>query len=217
MSDPFEFDDAAYVLGALAPAERATFEGHLVGCAACRARVDEVSGVPGLLVGLDETDLVADDPVPDVLPLLLARARRDRRRQRGLVATLVAVAAACLAALLVVVLVHRAAPTGDPTAAAKPFTVLVPDAVEASAVLQPEPWGTAIDIRCRYASAGTTRAFVYLMVAYDRSGHSEALGSWELPPGRNISFSAGSAWPPHAISRIDITTADGHPLLRLRP
>ena len=40
--DPFEFDDAAYVLGALAPDEHAAFEAHLATCAACRDRVREL-------------------------------------------------------------------------------------------------------------------------------------------------------------------------------
>ena len=40
--DPFEYDDAAYVLGALSPEEHAAFEEHLLTCAECRARVELV-------------------------------------------------------------------------------------------------------------------------------------------------------------------------------
>ena len=35
--DPYAEWDAAYVLGALSPAERLEFEGHLSGCGRCRA------------------------------------------------------------------------------------------------------------------------------------------------------------------------------------
>ncbi|WP_432457252.1 anti-sigma factor family protein [Cellulomonas iranensis] len=48
-ADPYREWDAAYVLGALAPAERRDFETHLAGCAQCRAAVGELAGVPGLL------------------------------------------------------------------------------------------------------------------------------------------------------------------------
>ncbi|KSW29947.1 zf-HC2 domain-containing protein [Cellulomonas sp. B6] len=48
-ADPYREWDAAYVLGALAPAERRDFEAHLAGCAECRTAVGELAGVPGLL------------------------------------------------------------------------------------------------------------------------------------------------------------------------
>ena len=36
--DPFEYDDAAYVLGALSHEGRIAYEEHLQGCARCTAR-----------------------------------------------------------------------------------------------------------------------------------------------------------------------------------
>src|SRR4051794_40547905 len=48
-SDAYAEWDAAYVLGALAPAERLEFEGHLALCTRCRASVAEIAGLPGLL------------------------------------------------------------------------------------------------------------------------------------------------------------------------
>ncbi len=106
-ADPFEYDDAAYVLGALAPAEHAAFELHLRSCDACQARVREVRGVPALLagIGVDEVLAVAEPAAPPdtLLPGLLRRAARQRRRQRWLIGGLASVAAACLIALVVVV------------------------------------------------------------------------------------------------------------------
>ena len=69
-TDPHRYDDAAYVLGALAPDERAAFEAHLATCAECVARVHEIDVVPALLAGIDEADLadladLADEPMPD--------------------------------------------------------------------------------------------------------------------------------------------------------
>ena len=53
MTDPFEHFDAAYVLGALDDTDRAAFEQHLPGCDECRQRVAELSGLPGLLAGVE--------------------------------------------------------------------------------------------------------------------------------------------------------------------
>jgi anti-sigma factor RsiW len=44
--DPFVTYDAAYVLGALGPQERAEFEHHLRECAQCSAAVASLAGVP---------------------------------------------------------------------------------------------------------------------------------------------------------------------------
>ena len=83
--DPFEHDDAAYVLGALSDAERARFEDHLAGCAACTARVGELSGLPALLADVTIDDVIGPlDAAPDtLLPRLLREAGRRRRRQRA--------------------------------------------------------------------------------------------------------------------------------------
>lgn len=113
-ADPYREWDAAYVLGALAPAERRDFEAHLAGCAQCRAAVGELAGVPGLLAmvppdvalalpgepagasaapgassaaGVDASS-AADDDGPDaqVVPLArLAAAARHRRARRRFV------------------------------------------------------------------------------------------------------------------------------------
>lgn len=52
MADPGftpHYDVAGYVLGTLTPAETATFEAHLAGCAACRSEVAELGPLPSLL------------------------------------------------------------------------------------------------------------------------------------------------------------------------
>ena len=41
--------DAAYVLGALEPADRRLFEEHLENCERCQGAVSELSALPGLL------------------------------------------------------------------------------------------------------------------------------------------------------------------------
>ena len=75
MTDPYEFDDGAYVLNSLPPHERAAFEEHMSGCAACTARVREIQDVPWLLVDITTEDVAAaTEPLPDtMLPGLLRR------------------------------------------------------------------------------------------------------------------------------------------------
>lgn len=101
--------DAAYVLGALSPSDRRAYERHLAECAACRAAVAELAGMPGLLSTLTAGHaeaLVAEIPTaglsddggpapygvdPELAPVvsitsLAGAARRSRTRRRSLLA-----------------------------------------------------------------------------------------------------------------------------------
>jgi hypothetical protein len=49
----------AYVLGALAPADRSGYQRHLAGCDVCREEVADLAGLPGLLSRLDEATAAA--------------------------------------------------------------------------------------------------------------------------------------------------------------
>ena len=77
--------DAAYVLGALAPDQRADFEQHLATCGRCRASVAELAGIPGLLAQVPAPEVLAMDipegdegaePPVSLMPALPARRRR---------------------------------------------------------------------------------------------------------------------------------------------
>jgi hypothetical protein len=119
----FAHDDGAYVLGALAPAERSAYEKHLSTCPACREAVAEIAVLPGLLGRLDAStalQLLGGDPpaenegearapvsparggpdgearVVSLVEAAAGRRRRDRRAQRLRYAGS-ALAAACLA------------------------------------------------------------------------------------------------------------------------
>ena len=65
----FGYDDAAYLLGALTPTDRAAYERHLPGCVHCRTAVAELSGLPALLARLDPATLpdsagLSNQPAP---------------------------------------------------------------------------------------------------------------------------------------------------------
>lgn len=210
-TDPHRYDDAAYVLGALSPDERAAFEVHLATCAECAARVREIGSIPDLLVGIDEADL-AEEPVPDtLLPSLLRTATRQRRRQRRFVGSLAAVAAACVAVL--VVALWPASTASGPVR--RTFVPLTSSPVSATATLTAKSWGTAIDVRCHYLYANVDRSWRYALVVYDRSGKPHLLGDWKLPPDKDIDYKAGTSLMPNQITKLEITLPDGTPLLKL--
>jgi hypothetical protein len=231
-TDPFEHDDAAYVLGSLSPTERAAFEEHLLECAACRQRVAEVAGVPAMLSAVTFGDLAAlPEPerrsgpparlpggVPDtLLPALLRRASRQRRRERSLIAGLAAVAAACLLAVAVLVWPDR--PSSNPTTAdpgqAQAFAQVIPSPVTAKAVVADKAWGTAITVWCHYQSQQVSQDFSYQLVVHARNGAVQELGTWTLPRQRDVEYWSGTALRRSEIQSVDITLPDGTPILRL--
>jgi anti-sigma factor RsiW len=71
-------DLAGYVLGALDPGEAATFEQHLAGCDACRAEVEQLQGLPGLLDQAAPAEVVP----PGLRERTFAAVERAAARQR---------------------------------------------------------------------------------------------------------------------------------------
>jgi len=107
--DKFAQWDAAYVLGALSPAERREFEEHLASCPQCQTAVSELAAIPGLLAQVSpadaamlpmtvdnqvgqsgetaemsdtEAELIEPGPPPSLLPKMIKKARSRRRRVR---------------------------------------------------------------------------------------------------------------------------------------
>jgi hypothetical protein len=123
-----------------------------------------------------------------------------------------AVAAACLVALAVLVWPSGgSSTTQSPTVA---FAAVHPSPVTATGRLIPKSWGTAIELHCHYA--GNTDDYLpYRLVVIDRSKHATQAGSWTLTPGRVTNFTGGTAVPRDQIVEVEITLADGTPILRL--
>ncbi|PZR53318.1 hypothetical protein DNL40_07255 [Xylanimonas oleitrophica] len=177
-ADPYREWDAAYVLGALDPAERREYEQHLAVCDACRAALGHLAGLPGLLGAVEPQDraaLLADgvQPTPggaDVVPLaaVASAARRSRARRRSLlvaagVALVVAggLGGAALggggpAGVSTGPGVATAGPDGggSPHAASGARDLVLEPVgdtdVRAELTATPTAWGTRLDWRCRY-------------------------------------------------------------------
>lgn len=211
-ADPFAHLDAAYILGALEDAERAGYEAHLAGCPACTSRVSELRALPALLTGVTAGDFADGEQVPDTLwPGLLRRVARERSRRRWVG---VALTAATVASLLALVLGRwPASPEHQPQARA--MTALVSSPVQATVTFQAKPWGTEIELACQYTATGTRpTGYTYTLVATDRSGTSQTLGSWTLVPG-TTHYISGTSLPQAEIRTVQIQLPTGTPILQL--
>jgi len=218
-ADPYARLDAAYLLGALDADERLSYEAHLATCRRCRTSLAEISAIPPLLAGLDESVFAtppeaARTPVPDtLLSRLLQAAGRERARRRWLSTGLGLLAAACAIALIVIVVPSSSGPKPAPRAMA----ALVATPVHATIALQPRPWGTEIDLTCRYQrGAAEPPSDRYELVAHGADGATYDLGSWQLTPGRKVIFTSGTALTETKIKNLQITQPNGPAILALR-
>lgn len=231
--DPFELDDAAYLLGALSPAERARYEQHLGTCDACRRSVAEVAGLPGVLrhVSLDavraidhdgdEIDDAASGPPPSVLAGALRRAEVEERRARRTRALRWASALTTAAAAAVVGVLAFAGPGPDDPAPAEPppsarldLEPLGDSGLTAAVNLRDVAWGTKIQLECAYPDGQGGEDVAYSLVVHDDDGDTEQVATWNAVPGRELTIDAATAVRGDDIALIEVRAPDGTPVLR---
>ncbi|SKC57366.1 anti-sigma factor family protein [Krasilnikoviella flava] len=236
-TDPYREWDAAYVLGALGPAERREFEEHLAGCDACRAAVTELAGVPGLLASVPVEHALAAGPravvagegddgdLADVVPLagLAGAARRSRRRRRTLT---VAAASALLVAGVGAGL--ALGPGSDGPGSAPSATTPVAQGttvdlepvgaveVRASLTATARPWGTSLEWSCTYpprsGAYDPPDAATYTLVLVDHDGGRTVAATWTGSGTASTGLGAASALPLDRIQRVEIARAGGETL-----
>jgi hypothetical protein len=219
----FAHDDGAYVLGALAPADRVAYERHLAGCAQCREAVAEIAVLPGLLGRLDPAGLEQflevgpeTSRVPALLDAARERKRRDRSRSRRRYA-LTALAAAALAVLAGVgvgLVQSPAEPSKPPVALAsmRPVAGTVP--VHAEVGLTETPWGTEVTMHCGYdRRAGHREAYTFRLVAHGPDGATEQIGSWLAAPGDDLRFSGVTRFTKGELVRLELLRGTSAPVL----
>jgi len=202
--------DAAYVLGALSPADRRLFEEHLDRCGACRRAIAEIAPTIGLLsrVAPDQAEAIPDAAGPDAAARarFVARGSTQARRRRA-VRWSTAVAAAA-AVLLVVVLaattVIGPALRGIEVVALQPVGE-VP--LSASVELVDVAWGTRIELECSSHSVGADAppdGWPYALVVTTADGSTEQVSTWRALPGETARVSAGTALGASDIVAIEI-------------
>ncbi|MFI9641299.1 zf-HC2 domain-containing protein [Micromonospora sp. NPDC051925] len=219
----FAHDDGAYVLGALAPADRAAYERHLAGCAPCRQAVAEVAVLPGLLGRLDPTTLEEFLPPPPEIsraPELIATARDRRRRDRTRNRRRYAVTA-LVAAVFALVLgfggasALRPAPTPAPTTQAVRMVSMAPvsaktPAVHAEIGLSGTKWGTEVVMHCGYdATVDYGKAYTFRLVAHGPDDATEQIASWLAAPGDDVNLRGATRFTDSELVRLELVRADG--------
>ena len=225
--DPFLEDDAAYVMGALAPEERRAFEAHLADCLRCTRAVAELSGMPTMLdrVPLDRVLQPGSDrePPPDLLLGSLIKAARAQRRRESLrlVAGGAAAAAVVTVALVLGLGMTRGGPDG-PAGTTVAMAAARPAAVTGTLELTPAAWGTRVSLVCRWvgpaAGSGSWERKTYRLVAVPRGGGAtQTLASWSVVPGEDATVEGSTDLATGDIARIELRTADDTVLLRAGP
>jgi len=205
--------DAAYVLGALSPAERREYEEHLAGCPACQAAISEVAGLPGLLAQVVPEDAEvlaavpgepdADSPPASLLPKVIIKARNRRRRRIG------AIAAAAAAVLVMVVGIGVGSgllPVGPRGPERLAFVQVVPSAITAVVDVVPIKGGTGIAVECQYGEASEPGAVPpeYSIFVVDRSGQAELIKKWPVKPNKVMRPSGSTDLRMSQISQVEI-------------
>jgi hypothetical protein len=209
--DKFAQWDAAYVLGALSPAERREFEEHLVSCPSCQAAVSELAALPGLLAQLPpddaamlsladepvggsaetpalsgvQTDVIEQGPPPSLLPKMIKKVRTRRRR---MVAAVAGIAAAVVLVIGGVAVGAGLLPVGPDGPQRVAFSPVVPSAMIAVADVIPGQNGTEIKVECQYGEVGEPTPGAgretYSIFVVDRSGNASMIKEWPATPNK---------------------------------
>lgn len=226
--DAYREWDAAYVLGALSPAERHEYEEHLTVCPACAAEVGSIAGLGGLLASVprdralalleEEPGREADGPdgeaggEQDSVRQLAAAAVKARRRSRLRLGALLAGTAAAAAAVALVVgtLVSGSQEPGRGRVVVLQQTI--PTAIAAQAEIVGEPWGTRIEIECTYARSdpmypvrsGQPPSWEYGMYVTDSDGETSLVATWMGGPGTTMWPTGSTGVALEDIKKVDI-------------
>jgi hypothetical protein len=148
----------AYALGQLPDEERSGLEAHLEGCPECRAEADSLRGVARLLPHADP-DRFGPAPTPPpalgkrIAATIGAEKRTQRRRRRFRLSLGLSGATALAAAAVLGIFVLSDNPGGGPEQQVA-FRSL-PQGVTISATLEPQAFGTEIQMYVKGIRSGT--------------------------------------------------------------
>lgn len=207
--------DAAFLLGALRPADRRRFEAHLQDCEVCRAAIVDTAPTIGLLARIapERADSLLDLPEggegPDVsrrrevIAIGVGESRRRRRRwwAGGLAAAAAIVVAIALAVTLAI---------GPTLRSVRVFALepLVDIPITATVELVDVAWGTRLEMVCRYPVADeaddSAEGWPYALYIIAADGSASEVSSWVALPGATARIGAGTALEHDQIAAIEI-------------
>jgi hypothetical protein len=242
--DKFAQWDAAYVLGALSPAERREFEEHLATCPHCQAAVSELAGMPGLLAQVSpadaamlsmavdndagpsetasatdpEAELIEPGPPSFLLPKMIKKARSRRRR---MVAAVTGIAAAVVLVIGGVAVASGLLPVRPESPERVAFSPVVPSGITAVADVIPGKEGTQIKVECVYAEVNDPRPGsghdTYSIFVVDRSGKASEIKEWPATPNKQMRPSGTTPLKPSQIADLEIRESNTNEVLLRAP
>jgi Putative zinc-finger len=215
-------DVGAYSLGLLEQADREVFEAHLAGCPACAAELAELSGMAGLLRGVEPVEDPGEEPAQaSVTELIRRRATRQRYRTRWQGALAAAAGLVLIAGGIAVGI--AAAPQGTPagpTLQGQLHSATSPATGAAGTVgLLTKGWGTQLTLKLSNVH-GPLKCD---LVAVSDTGEKQVALAWLVPvPGYGVPghpapliIEGGTAIPMKDLTRIEIHTASGGTLVSI--
>jgi len=193
---------AAYVLGALAPVDRAHFERHLSGCPTCQREVARLAVVPRFLDTIERPDDEAEQA--EAISLLdLTEARRVGRRldaaRRGW-RTVAIGSSAALIALLVAATV-RIWPSGDGPERTLSGTSA---SVRASLSVDARTWGSALQLDVR----GLPSRESYRLWVVGPDGQRRQAAAWGATPDGSSHVPGATVLSPAQLRAAFVTGRD---------
>jgi hypothetical protein len=207
MSDHDRFGEwsAAYVLGALDPEDRRTFERHLVTCDLCAADVASFAPIPGLL---SRADVASIEPVP---PSILAEASsRVEDDRRGLATSRERwrwTAAAAVVALVAVLL------TGPPQPDATTLALEPQWGVTGEVTVSARGWGTEVGFDLAQLPPEET----CIAWAVGDDGEWQQVAWWGPTPTHRARVTGASSLQLDDVAEIVVTTTDRDEIVTRAP
>ncbi|SDT72567.1 anti-sigma factor [Actinoplanes derwentensis] len=217
-------DDAAYVLGALSPIERAAYENHLATCSFCREAVADLAQVPDMLDRLDADEferLLDPDLFSSHRPSPRPPSRPAVKKSRVLRTR---IASTAVAAVLVLGIgggvtawaMNRDNPAGPPLGPAIAMTAVENGSPIAATVrITSTPGGSRVEMHCEYSSTG--KPYTFRLIAYGPDEQREQLGSWLAQPGADFLMPAATHFAQGSLARLELVRYDGKVMLVYEP
>ena len=214
MTCPITVRLGVYALGVADAAERALIESHLETCRACRAELERLEPLPGLLARVPMS-LLRTDPTParrygraPVAPITRAgniparRARTPAGRWRS-----AAVVAAALALGTDGGFWFAQPGASQPGANPPPTAITLSGAnpvthVRVTLTMTGTSWGTSIRLLAR----GLPLNQPCRLIVRSRTGGTEVTGTWDAWRAGPVSVPASVAWRPADISSLQVAT-----------
>lgn len=194
---------------------RSAVEQHVRCCPDCRAELDELSGVRGLLALTHDLEVRPPDtdepigPRDDLLDRVLAAidaersaARATRRRRYALAAAAAVVLAAAGAGA--VVATNNAQPDAIRTAAGESSV-----GVDATTTLTPEVWGTRVAMALRGLEPGASCR----LLVRTADGRQETIASWRVAYDDTITVEGMTSHFPDDLAELVVLDDDDRQLI----